>query len=157
MSKSTPTLAMPSFDKPVKLLIVAADQHRAVSEVMVAGAQAALTGIDVEVIWMPSIVELASAIALAERMAQFDGYLALGAVFDTDAQAKILLREVVAALGLLGLQGAAVGTGVVLAEDSEQARDFAASKGAHAAAAALHLIALSRKWATDTKGIGFRP
>jgi 6,7-dimethyl-8-ribityllumazine synthase len=29
-------------------------------------------------------------------------------------------------------------------------------KGGGAAAAALHLIALSRKWAGQTKGIGFR-
>ncbi len=157
MSKSPPTLQLPSFDRPVKVLIVAADQHRAVSEAMVAGAQSALTGIEVEVLWMPSVLELAASIALAERMVKFDGYLALGAVFHTDAQAKLQSREVCAALGLLGLQGAAVGNGVVLAEDSDQAHDFAASKGAHAAAAALHLIALSRKWTTDTKGIGFRP
>ena len=38
-----------------------------------------------------------------------------------------------------------------------EGHDIQAWDAAHAAAAAaLHLIALSRKWAANTKGIGFR-
>ncbi|MGV8952747.1 MAG: 6,7-dimethyl-8-ribityllumazine synthase [Cypionkella sp.] len=156
MTHANDTLPMPVFDKPVKLLIVVAAQHRAMSQAMLAAAEAALGQIEREVIWMPTVLELAPAIALAERMARFDGYVALGAVLRDEAQADILTREPAAAITLLGLQGAAVGNGVLLAEDSAQATEFGAMKGAEAAAAALHLIALSRKWATDTKGIGFR-
>jgi 6,7-dimethyl-8-ribityllumazine synthase len=31
------------------------------------------------------------------------------------------------------------------------------NKGGGAAAAALHLVALSRKWGRQTKGVGFKP
>jgi 6,7-dimethyl-8-ribityllumazine synthase len=157
MTRPDETLPLPRFDKPVKLLLVVAAQHRAISDCMLASAKTALGAIEHEVIWMPSVLELAPAIALAERMAHFDGYVALGTVLRNEAGAKTLTREPASALTLLGLQGAAVGNGVLLAEDSAQAAEFGAAKAVEAAAAALHLIALSRKWATDTKGIGFRP
>jgi 6,7-dimethyl-8-ribityllumazine synthase len=157
MTRPEETLPLPEFDKPVKLLLVVAAQHRAISETMLAAAKTALDQIEHEVIWLPTVLELAPAIALAERMARFDGYVALGAVLRDEEQAETLTREPAAAITFLGLQGAAVGNGVLLAEDSAQAAEIGAAKGAEAAAAALHLIALSRKWATDTKGIGFRP
>lgn len=158
-SQSRPKLPLPSFEKPLKLLLVVAHDPDALGAVMVEAAQALLAqvGAGVEVIEMPSVLELASAIALAERMARFDGYIALGCVLRDDPQGESLLREPAAAITLLGLQGAAVGNGVVWVQDSAQAAGFVAAKAAQAAAAALHLIALSRKWASDTKGIGFRP
>lgn len=157
MTQSPETLPLPSFDKPVKLLIVVADCHRGVAQSMLDAAQAVLAGVQTEVVWMPTALELAPAIALAERMAKFDGYVALSAVMQSDTQAQTQIREASSAITLLGLQGAAVGNGVCMVEDFNPFIDFAAAKAAQAAAAALHLIALSRKWATDTKGIGFRP
>ena len=61
------------------------------------------------------------------------------------------------AISLLGLQGACIGNGILTVENLEQAQVRAgkADKGGGAAAAALHLVALSRKWARQTKGIGF--
>ena len=55
-------------------------------------------------------------------------------------------------LALIGLQGASVGNAVV--SGPQEATEAA---GDAACLAALHLIAISRKWAGQTKGIGFRP
>jgi 6,7-dimethyl-8-ribityllumazine synthase len=64
-------------------------------------------------------------------------------------------------LTLLGLEGVCVGNGILTVENRKQAEVRAdptgQNKGGGAAAAALHLVALSRKWAGRTKGIGFRP
>ncbi|MDO8313348.1 MAG: 6,7-dimethyl-8-ribityllumazine synthase, partial [Sideroxyarcus sp.] len=61
---------------------------------------------------------------------------------------------------LLGLEGACIGNGILTVENRKQAEVRAdpadQNKGGGAAAAALHLIALSRKWAEARKGIGFR-
>ena len=50
---------------------------------------------------------------------------------------------------------------VALAENKKQAEVRAdpegQNKGGGAAAAALHLIALARKWGRQSKGIGFKP
>jgi 6,7-dimethyl-8-ribityllumazine synthase len=66
------------------------------------------------------------------------------------------------ALSLLGLQGACIGNGILTVENRAQAQVRAdpagQNKGGGAAAAALHLIALARKWSTPTKGgLGFLP
>ena len=65
------------------------------------------------------------------------------------------------ALALLGLQGVCLGNGILTVENRSQAEVRAEAvgqnKGGGAAAAALHLIALARKWSRQTKGMGFRP
>ena len=62
---------------------------------------------------------------------------------------------------LLGLQGLCIGNGILTVENVRQAEVRAEpegqNKGGGAAAAALHLIALSRKWGRQTKGVGFVP
>ena len=64
-------------------------------------------------------------------------------------------------LTLLGLDGLCIGNGILTVENRPQAEVRAdpadQNKGGGAAAAALHLVALSRKWAGRTQGIGFRP
>jgi 6,7-dimethyl-8-ribityllumazine synthase len=107
-------------------------------------------------------LEVPSAIALAERMAKFDGYVALGCVIRGETtHYDTVCNDSSRALSMLGLQGAAVGNGILTVENRAQAEvradPMGQNKGGGAAAAALHLIALSRKWASDTKGIGFRP
>jgi 6,7-dimethyl-8-ribityllumazine synthase len=63
-------------------------------------------------------------------------------------------------LTLLGLQGLCIGNGILTVENTEQAVVRAEAKGQNkgggAAAAALHLIALTRKWGSP-KGVGFLP
>ncbi len=134
-------LALPDFDKPVKLLLVVAGDLPALSDAAIATLDAA--GVSFERIEMPSLTEVPSAIAIAARLSNFDGYIALG---------KTRGAEIGQSLQMLGLQGLCIGHGIVAAgaNDAELAQ-----KGTMAAAAALHLVATSRKWGRPDQGIGF--
>ena len=157
------TLPAPVFDKPVKLLIVVAPYYKDITDQMVAGAQAAAlaSGAEVELIEVPGALEVPTAIGMAERLAKFDGYVALGCVIRGETtHYDTVCNDSSNALMLLGLQGSAIGNGILTVENREQALVRAEvagqNKGGGAALAALHLIALSRTWAGQTKGIGFR-
>lgn len=158
------TLPLPTFDKPVKLLIVVAPYYKDIADDLVAGARAvgAACGAEVDLVEVPGALEVPTAIALAERMAKYDGYVALGCIIRGETtHYDTVCNDSSRALSLLGLQGACIGNGILTVENRTQAvvrADPAGqNKGGGAAAAALHLIALSRKWAGMTKGIGFRP
>jgi 6,7-dimethyl-8-ribityllumazine synthase len=157
------TLPLPSFDKPVKLLIVVAPYYKDIADNLVAGARtvAAACGAEVELAEVPGALEIPSAIALAERLAEYDGYVALGCVIRGETtHYDTVCNDSSRAISLLGLQGACIGNGILTVENRAQAEVRAdpsgQNKGGGAAAAALHLIALSRKWAGKSKGIGFR-
>ena len=157
------TLPLPAFDKPVKLLIVVAPYYKDIADNLVAGARAVAGACSatVELIEVPGALELPTAIAMAERLAEFDGYVALGCVIRGETtHYDTVCNDSSRALSLLGLQGACIGNGILTVENRTQAEVRAdpagQNKGGGAAAAALHLVALSRKWAGKTKGIGFR-
>ena len=157
------TLPLPAFDRPVRLLIVVAPYYRDIADGLIAGAQAvaAACGAEVELVEVTGALEVPPAIALAERLAEFDGYVALGCVIRGETtHYDTVCNDSSRGLSLLGLQGACIGNGILTVENHHQAAVRAdpagQNKGGGAAAAALHLIALSRKWATQTKGIGFR-
>jgi 6,7-dimethyl-8-ribityllumazine synthase len=158
------TLPLPVFDKPVKLLIVVAPYYRDIAENLIAGAKATAgkVGAEVEVVEVPGALEVPTAIAMAERLAKFDGYVALGCVIRGETtHYDTVCNDSSRAISLLGLQGACIGNGILTVENRAQAEVRAdpagQNKGGGAAAAALHLVALSRKWAGASKGIGFRP
>ena len=158
------TLPLPSFDKPVKLLIVVAPYYRDIADNLIAGARAtaAKAGAEVDLVEVPGALEVPTAVAMAERMAKYDGYVALGCVIRGETtHYDTVCNDSSRALSLLGLQGACLGNGILTVENRTQAEVRAdpngQDKGGGAAAAALHLIALARKWAGTTKGIGFRP
>ena len=157
------TLPLPKFDKPVRLLIVVAPYYRDIADQLIVGAKgiAAVCGAEVEVIEVPGALEVPTAIAMAERQAKFDGYVALGCIIRGETtHYDTVCNDSSRALSLLGLQGACIGNGILTVENRAQAEvraDAAGqNKGGGAAAAALHLVALSRRWAGQTKGIGFR-
>jgi 6,7-dimethyl-8-ribityllumazine synthase len=157
------TLPPPSFDRPVKLLIVVAPYYKDITDQLVAGAQsaAAACGAEAEVIEVPGALEVPTAIAMAERMAKFDGYVALGCVIRGETtHYETVCNDSSRALSMLGLGGTAIGNGILTVENRAQAQaraDVAGqNKGGGAALAALHLVALGRKWARNTTGIGFR-
>ena len=157
------TLPLPAFDKPVKLLIVVAPYYKDIADKLVAGARAvgATCGATVDLIEVPGALEVPSAIAMAERLAEYDGYVALGCVIRGETtHYDTVCNDSSRAISLLGLQGACIGNGILTVENRAQAEVRAdpagQNKGGGAAAAALHLVALSRKWAGKTKGIGFR-
>lgn len=128
------SLPLPEFDKPVKLLLVVAD-----AEPLVDSAILMLDAHDItfDRIDMPSLTEIPTAIAIAARMSNFDGYVVLA-----DAQTP----ETAQALQMLGLQGLCIGYGL----DTKDA-----DKATSAVAAALHLVATSRKWGRPDTGVGF--
>ena len=159
------TLPLPSFSKPVKLLIVVAPYYKDITDQLVAGARGvvAACGAEVDLVEVPGALEVPTAIGLAERMAKYDGYVALGCVIRGETtHYDTVCNDSSRAITLLGLQGACIGNGILTVENREQALVRAEvagqNKGGGAAAAALHLIALSRAWAAgDRGGMGFRP
>jgi 6,7-dimethyl-8-ribityllumazine synthase len=157
------TLPLPVFDRPVKLLIVVAPYYRDIADNLIAGARgvAAACGAVADVVEVPGALELPTAIAMAERQAEYDGYVALGCVIRGETtHYDTVCSDSSRGLTLLGLQGACVGNGILTVENRAQAEVRAdpagQNKGGGAAAAALHLIALSRRWSGPKGGIGFR-
>ena len=157
------TLPLPSFDRPVRLLIVVAPYYKDIADNLVAGATetALACGAEVEVIEVPGALEIPTAIALAERMSNADGYVALGCVIRGETtHYDTVCNDSSRGITLLGLQGACIGNGILTVENRAQAEVRAdpqgQNKGGGAAAAALHLIALARRWSGEKKGIGFR-
>jgi 6,7-dimethyl-8-ribityllumazine synthase len=156
------TLDRPSFDAPVKLLIVVAPYYKDIADQMVAGAQAEIEAVEGqwELVEVPGALEVPTAIAIAHRRAEFDGYVALGCVIRGETtHYETVCNDSSRALQLLGLQGACIGNGILTVENRKQAEVRAETagqnKGGGAAAAALHLIALTRKWGQPQGKIGF--
>ncbi|MCR9086291.1 MAG: 6,7-dimethyl-8-ribityllumazine synthase [Rhodobacteraceae bacterium] len=157
-------LPRPTFDKAPKVLIVVAPYYRAIADQLIAGAQAELdaAGATHETVEVPGALEIPTAIGIAERTSDFDGYVALGCVIRGETtHYETVCNDSSRGLTLLGLAGACVGNGILTVETTAQAEIRAEAagqnKGGGAAAAALHLIALARTWAGQKKGIGFKP
>jgi len=158
------TLPAPSFDTPVKVLIVVAPYYKDIADQLVKGAIAALdaAGAGHEVVEVPGALEVPQAIALAHRLSNFDGYVALGCVIRGETtHYDTVCNDSSRALTMLGLQGCCVGNGILTVENRRQAESRAEAagqnKGGGAAEASLHLIALARKWGTPKGGVGFKP
>lgn len=157
-------LATPSFDKPAKVLIVVSPYYSDIAAGLLTGAKAELdaAGVAWDVVEMPGALEIPTAIGIADRQSNFDGYVALGCVIRGETtHYETVCNDSSRALQLLGLQGLCIGNGILTVENRKQAEVRAdpegQNKGGGAAAAALHLIALTRKWADTSKGIGFKP
>ncbi|WP_108835612.1 6,7-dimethyl-8-ribityllumazine synthase [Tateyamaria sp. Alg231-49] len=157
-------LDRPEFDQQTKLLIVVSPYYKAIAENMVAGAKAEIeaAGATWDLVEMPGALEIPTAIGISERMSNFDGYVALGCVIRGETtHYETVCNDSSRALQLLGLQGLCIGNGILTVENVTQAEVRAdpagQNKGGGAAAAALHLIALSRKWGRQGKGVGFKP
>ncbi|WP_342078671.1 6,7-dimethyl-8-ribityllumazine synthase [Yoonia sp. SS1-5] len=155
-------MALPEFDKPVKILIVASPYYKDISDHQIAGAVAKLdqVGAAHEIIQVPGALEIPTAIGIAERMSNFDGYVALGCVIRGETtHYDTVCNDSSRAVQLLGLQGVCIGNGILTVENYEQAAVRAdpaqMNKGGGAAAAALHLVALARKWGKAEKAVGF--
>lgn len=155
-------LPRPNFDKAPKLLIVLSPYYKDIADNMLAGAVAEIdaAGGTHDLVHVPGALEIPTAIGIAERMSNFDGYVALGCVIRGETtHYDTVCNDSSRAIQLLGLQGLCIGNGILTVENHEQAAVRAdpadQNKGGGAAAAALHLIALSRKWGRAKKGVGF--
>ena len=90
----------------------------------------------------------------------FDGFVALGCVIRGEtSHYDTVCNDSSRGLMLLGLQGACIGNGILTVETMDQALVRAdpaeMNKGGGAAAAALHMIALSRRFTGRRTGVGF--
>jgi len=157
-------LPRPSFEKPVKILIVVSPYYKDIADNMISGAKAEIeaAGGTWDLIEVPGALEIPTAIGIAERMSNFDGYVALGCVIRGETtHYETVCNDSSRAIQLLGLQGLCIGNGILTVETRKQAEVRAdpadQNKGGGAAAAALHLVALSRKWGAQRKGVGFVP
>lgn len=158
------TLERPEFDRPVKILIVVAPYYKDIADQLIAGARAEIEacGGTHDLVEVPGALEVPTAIGIAERMSNFDGYVALGCVIRGETtHYETVCNDSSRGITLLGLQGLCIGNGILTVENMDQAQARAEvdgqNKGGGAAAAALHLIALSRKWGAARKGVGFVP
>ena len=158
------TLPRPSFDKPVKVLIVVSPYYSDIAAGLLTGAKAELeaAGATYEVVEMPGALEIPPAIRIADRQGDFDGYVALGCIIRGETtHYETVCNDSSRALQLMGLNGLCIGNGILTVETMEQAVERAApdqmNKGGGAAAAALHLVALARKWGGSPRGpVGFQ-
>jgi len=166
MSATEPhdALDAPVFDKPVKILIVVAPYYQDIAEQLVTGAQAAVESVGGthETVKVPGALEVPTAISLAARSGDYDGFAALGCVIRGETtHYDTVCNDSSRALQLMGLNGICIGNGILTVENRAQAVARAEAsgqnKGGGAAMAALHLIALNRKFSRSVRGIGFKP
>lgn len=155
-------LPLPSFDRPVKVLIVAAPYYKDISDHLIAGATGVLdeAGAAHSCVFVPGALEIPTAIGIAARLGDYDAYVALGCVIRGETtHYDTVCNDSSRALQLLGLQGLCIGNGILTVENHAQAAvradPAAMNKGGGAAAAALHLLALARQMGRADKPVGF--
>ena len=132
-------LPLPTFEGfSPNILLVVAPFYRKIADDLIAGARRAL--------------EIPPAIRMAHTRGGYEGYVALGCIIRGETyHFELVCNESGRGLTLLGLEGLAIGNGVLTPEDMAQAVVRAdpseMDKGGGAAAAALHLVALARRFA----------
>lgn len=157
-------LGLPEFTEPVKVAIVIAPYYTKIAEAQLTAARGVLdrAGAAHETVEVPGSLEIVGAITLANRMANYDGFVALGCVIrGATSHYDIVVSESARGLTMLGLQGVAIGNGIITVENIAQAEERAdaarLNTAGGAAAAVLHLIALARRWGNPKKEVGFSP
>lgn len=153
---------VPAFDTAPKVLIVVAPYYKDIADALVAGAKAMLerSGATWELIEVPGALEIPSAIGIALRQSDYDGYVALGCVIRGETtHYETVCNDSSRGLMQLGLGGACLGNGILTVENRDQAVVRAdpdgQDKGGGAAAAALHLVALTRSLKRAPREVGF--
>jgi 6,7-dimethyl-8-ribityllumazine synthase len=152
-------LPAPNLRPAPKVLIVAAPFYRKVANDLIAGARAALDAVGAQhsLIEVPGALEIPTAIRFAAMSGRYEGFVALGCVIRGETtHYETVCNDSSRGLTLLGLDGVCVGNGILTCETMEQAVVRAdpaqMNKGAGAAEAALHLIALARRYCGGETG-----
>ena len=157
-------LGLPTFSDPVKVAIVIAPYYKAISEAQLASARSILdaAGAAHETIEVTGSLEIPTAIGIANRLSNFDGFVALGCVIrGRTSHYDVVVEQSSHGIMLLGLHGLCIGNGIITVENMEQAEERADAKrldtAGAAASAALHLIALARRFGGQRRRAGFTP
>jgi len=150
-------MATPRFEERTRVLIVMSPYYGAISEQLGKGARAAIevAGASHETIAVPGALEIPTAIKLAAK--HFDAFVALGCVVRGETtHYETVCNDSSRGLSLLGLEGLCIGNGILTVENMAQAEVRAEAngqnKGGGAAEAALHLLAIKRRFTKPAKG-----
>lgn len=154
------SLPLPPLVPAPRVLIVAAPYYRAIADDLIAGAEAVLrqAGASIEVIEVPGALEIAPAIGHAAASGAFEGYIAIGCIIRGETtHYETVCEESARGLTLLGVQqGLSIGNAILTVENKAQAEVRAdparSNKGGGAAEAALHLVALARRFRGKASG-----
>lgn len=126
------------------LLLVTSRYYADIAQDLESGAQRALdaAGASYDIITVPGALEIPTAIRYALETETYQGFVALGCVIRGETyHFEIVCNESARGLTDLGVAyGAAIGNGIITAENQQQAKARAHSKGAGAAEAALRLL-----------------
>ncbi len=147
------TMAAPRLTPAPHLLLVTAPFYRGIADWMIEGAKTAIAnaGATCDAIEVPGALEIPTAIRLVSRSHRYDGFVALGCVIrGATTHYETVCNDSSRAITLLGLDGICIGNGILTVENMDQAVERAdpaqMNKGAGAAIAALHLIAIDREY-----------
>jgi len=139
------------------VLIVEARFYDHLNDLLLAGARGAIeaAGFDHETVTVPGALEVPGAIALAIESGRYEAYVALGVVIRGETyHFEIVAGESARGIMALTMDGHAIGNGILTVENEDQAlaraRPSEKNKGGEAAVAALAMLALQRRWASDT-------
>jgi len=146
--------ALPALVPAPSVLIVVAPFYRKIADGQIAGARAMLdaAGAAHELVEVPGALEIPVTIRLAAATGAWEGYVALGCVIRGETtHYETVCNDSSRGLMWLGVErGLAIGNGILTCESMAQAEVRAdpdgMDKGGGAAAAALHLIALARRF-----------
>jgi 6,7-dimethyl-8-ribityllumazine synthase len=151
-------LPRPRFERPTRMLVVVAPYYRDIADALLAGARGAMAaaGAACETVEVPGALEIPPAIRLAASSGGYHGFVALGCVIRGETtHYDTVCNDSSRGLMLLGLEGLCIGNGILTVENREQAIVRAdpkgQNKGGGAADAAMHLIALARRFAGQTQ------
>jgi 6,7-dimethyl-8-ribityllumazine synthase len=138
-----------------QLLIVEARFYAHLNDLLLTGARAAIeaAGHSHETVTVPGALEVPGGVALAAETGRYDGYVALGVVIRGETyHFEIVAGESARGLMALGLDGLAIGNGILTVENEAQAlaraRPEEKDKGGEAARAALAMMALRERFSS---------
>ncbi len=139
-------------NSPPHILVVAAPYYESIVDDLLLGAKRELkrANAQVETIKVSGALEIPPAIAIANRLYEHDGYLALGCVIRGQTyHFEIVAQESARGLMNLGLQGLCIGNGILTVDNERQAEVRARpnkgwNKGGEAARAVLSLVCQSK-------------
>jgi 6,7-dimethyl-8-ribityllumazine synthase len=137
-----------------RILIVEARFYDHLNDLLLEGARAAIEarGHGHETVTVPGALEIPAAVALAAESGRYDAYVAIGVVIRGETyHFEIVAGESARGLMALGMDGLAIGNGILTVENESQAlvraRPNEKDKGGEAAKAAIAMLELRTRFA----------